>query len=217
MLHSRARGNYFRISRANQINEIKYYLLASVAATATRQPQHNKALHPTAYSLRSFARASLLRSVFRRVSLVVKEINMPNNLNAAAVFFMSIFLFFSCSTRNSDPIGGPCTYTSTTGTATIVSLNTASNNSNNCNNNPVEVVFDFTPANPADANDATDKNRTLTVGDGKNPPLNYVLSKGLIIGSTHPCSRQNEVSGACTPIIFTFTDVDLSDYAASCF
>ena len=34
--------------------------------------QHNQALHPTAYSLRSFARASLRRSGFRRrVSLVV--------------------------------------------------------------------------------------------------------------------------------------------------
>ena len=38
----------------------------------TDQPQQNKALHPTAYSLRSFARASLRRSGFRRrVSLVV--------------------------------------------------------------------------------------------------------------------------------------------------
>jgi hypothetical protein len=142
---------------------------------------------------------------------------MPNSLKTALVCFMSIFLFFSCSSRNSDPVGGSCTYTSVTGTATIVSLNTASTNSNNCNNNPVEVVFDFTPANPADANDATDKNRTLTVGDGKNPPFNYVLSKGLTIGSTHPCIRQIEVSGTCSPVIFTFTDVDLSDYAASCF
>ncbi len=99
----------------------------------------------------------------------------------------------------------------------IVSLNSASTNSNNCNNNPVEVVFDFTPANPDDANDATDKNRTLTVGDGKNPSLNYVLSKGLTIGSTHPCTRQIEVSGTCTPVAFTFTAVDLSDDAASCF
>ncbi len=143
--------------------------------------------------------------------------NMTNKIIAGAVCFISIFLFFSCSPGTSDPIGGPCTYTSTTGTATIVSLNTASITSNNCNNNPVVVVFDFTPANPADANDATDKNRTLTVGDGKNPPLDYVLNKGLTVGSTHPCTRQTEVSGTCTPVTFTFTDVDLSDYATSCY
>lgn len=142
---------------------------------------------------------------------------MSNNIKAGAVCLISVILFISCSSSNSDPIGGPCTYTSTTGTATIVSLNTASTGSNNCNNNPVEVVFNFTPINPADANNTTDNNRILTVGDGKNPPLNYVLNKGLTIGSTHPCTRQIEVSGACTPIIFTFTDVDLSDYAASCF
>ncbi len=144
---------------------------------------------------------------------------MPSNIKAGTSCFISIFLFFSCSSssRNPDPTGGPCTYTSTTGTATIVSLNSASTSNNNCNNNPVEVVFYFTPNNPADANDAIDKNRVLTVGDGKNPPLNYVLGKGLTIGSTHPCTRQIEVSGTCSPIIFTFTDVDLSDYAASCF
>jgi len=143
---------------------------------------------------------------------------MTSNTKAGAVCFMFTVLLFSCSSsRVSDPVGGPCTYTSTTGTATIISLNSATSTDNNCNNNPVEVVFDFTPANPTDANDATDKNRKLTVGDGKNPPLNYVLSKGLTIGSTHSCTRQIEVSGACTPVVFTFTDVDLSDYASSCF
>jgi len=47
--------------------------VASVAIYATTpNTQHNKALHPTAYSLRSFARASLRRSGFRRrVSLIV--------------------------------------------------------------------------------------------------------------------------------------------------
>jgi len=144
---------------------------------------------------------------------------MPNNIKVGAVCFMFTVFLFSCSSssQNSDPIGGSCTYMSTTGTATIVSLNGASTGSNNCNNNPVEVVFDFTPANPADANTATDTNRVLTVGDGKNPPLNYVLSKGLTVGSTHPCTRQIEISGSCTPVVFTFTDVNLSDYAASCF
>ncbi len=142
---------------------------------------------------------------------------MPSNIKIGVVCFMSIFILFSCSSGNSNQIGGPCTYTSTTGTATIVSLNSASSSSNNCNNDPVEVVFDFTPANPADANGATDKNRVLTVGDGKNPPLNYVLSKGLTIGSAHPCTRQIESIGACTPVVFTVTDVDLFDYAASCF
>ena len=142
---------------------------------------------------------------------------MPISIKAGIIYFMVAFLFISCSSRSSDPTGGPCTYTSTTGTATIVSLNSASTNSNNCNNNPVEVVFNFTPANPADANDATDKNRVLTVGDGKNPPLNYVLSKGLTIGSIHPCTRQIEVSGTCSPVVFIFTNVDLSDYSASCF
>ncbi len=125
-------------------------------------------------------------------------------------------LLFSCSQSDNPTTGGPCTYTSAQGTATMMSLNSASTASNNCSNNPVEVVFDFTPNNLADANAATDNNRVLTVGDGMNPPLNYVLSKGLTIGSIHPCTRQILVNGTCSPVIFTFTDIDLSDYAASC-
>jgi hypothetical protein len=143
---------------------------------------------------------------------------MPNKIKAWIACLMFALLFSSCTSHTDNSlVGGPCTYISTQGTATINSLNSASTNSNNCNNNPVVVVFDFTPDNPANANDATDKNRVLTVGDGKNPPLNYVLNKGLTIGSTHPCTRQNITNGACTPIIFNFTDVDLSDYVASCF
>lgn len=134
------------------------------------------------------------------------------------VCFIFTFLLSSCSSQAENPtLGGSCTYTRTQGQATIVSLNSANPSSNNCNNNPVEVVFDFAPDNPANANNVMDKNRVLTVGDGKNPPLNYVLGKGLSIGSIHPCIKQNIASGTCTPVIFTFTDVDLSDYAASCF
>ena len=134
------------------------------------------------------------------------------------VCFIFAFLLSSCSSQAENPIiGGPCTYKSTQGRATIISLKSSGTNSNNCNHNPVEVVFDFVPDNPANANKATDKNRVLTVGDGKNPPLNYVLGKGLSIGSTHPCIKQNIASGTCTPVIFTLTDVDLADYAASCF
>jgi hypothetical protein len=102
----------------------------------------------------------------------------------------------------------------TQGTAETVSLNGASISGNNGDNNPVTVVFNFTPDNPSDA---TGIDRVLTVGDGKHPPLDYVLSKGLTVGSTHPCTRQIIASGTCPPVIYTFTYVDLSDYAASCF
>ncbi len=142
---------------------------------------------------------------------------MSNKIKDVIVCFIFAFLFSSCSSQNDNPLGGPCTYTSTSGTATIVSLNSAPNTSLNCNNNPVVVVFNFTSSNPADANASTDNNQVLTVGEGYNPPLAYVLGKGLTIGSTHPCIRMNETSGTCVPVVFKFTDVDLSDYATSCF
>ena len=134
------------------------------------------------------------------------------------IYTLLLMFFSSCGSGTGNHIpGGPCTYSSTPGTAIIISLSSASLNSNNCANNPVEVLFDFTPDSPADANDATDKNQHVIVGDGKNPPLDYVINKGLTIGSSHPCTRQNITSGTCSPVSFIFGDVDLSDFAASCF
>jgi hypothetical protein len=49
-------------------------MLSNINKAVRYQQPPNKALHPTAYSLRSFARASLRRSGFRRrVSLVVVQ------------------------------------------------------------------------------------------------------------------------------------------------
>ncbi len=144
-----------------------------------------------------------------------KEIHVPSRTTLAIVCWVIACSLYSCASQT-DPVGS-CTYTRTPGTATIVSLNSAPGGSNNCNNIPVEVVFDFVPLDLVAAIPATDNQRLLTVGDGKNPPLDYVLAKGLTVGSTHPCTRQIITSGVCTPVLFTFTDIDLSDYAASCF
>jgi hypothetical protein len=135
---------------------------------------------------------------------------------ALPIFVLMLLLLSACGTEAGGRVGGPCSYKSTQGTAKIISLNSAASNSNNCNNNPVVVVFDFIADSPANA-DAAENNQMLVVGDGKNPPLNYAIAKGLTVGSTHPCTRHNISSGTCSPVVFAFGDVDLSDYAASCF
>lgn len=134
-----------------------------------------------------------------------------------SLLLVAIPLFFlGCSgAKGGNIVGGACSYTETPGEATVVSLNNATAGQNDCNNDPVEVVFNFTPSDPLKANAATDKNVHLTVGDGKNPSRSYIASKGFAVGATLKCSRKTIISGTCTPIVFDFPDLDLSDSANS--
>lgn len=128
-----------------------------------------------------------------------------------------LFLSACGSDPGGDPIGGPCVYNETIGSAVIISVNDADPSENNCNISPVQVVFDFEPSGPVQGNDATDKNRRLTVGDGKNPSREYAIAKGLIVGTAHNCTRKVIISGTCSPEVFEFLDIDFSDYGAFCF
>jgi hypothetical protein len=131
---------------------------------------------------------------------------------------IAIPLFFlSCGAANAGNIvGGGCSYTETSGQATVLSLNAAGAAQNNCGKDPVEVVVNFAPSDPVQANEATDKNVQVTVGDGKNPPRGYITSKGFAVGATIACSRKIIKSGACTPILYEFPGIDLTDYVTSC-
>ncbi len=120
-----------------------------------------------------------------------------------------------------DIVGGPCEYNEIIGTAVITSIVDADPGNYNCDNDPVEVIFNFTPDNP-DAGDGyrfpdtSDTNQTLTIGGGMNPPEEYMTIKGITAGSSHACIRKEITSGTCTPVIFEFSAIDLTDYAEYC-
>ncbi len=113
-------------------------------------------------------------------------------------------------------VGGPCEYENTSGVATITSVEPASTNGLNCTNDPVEVVFDFTPDDAADAGLAA-TGRTLTIGEGLNPPLSWVQAEGLTVGSQHTCIRRDITKGTCTPVLYRFPDVDTQAGLDACF
>jgi hypothetical protein len=113
-------------------------------------------------------------------------------------------------------VGGPCTYQDTPGVATIVSVETANPSDNNCPNDPVEVVFDFAPDDP-DIGDLEATRFSLTISSGTNPPLSWVTAEGLEVGTQHPCMRRDITRGTCTPIIYTFTEVDYDAAAEQCY
>lgn len=115
-----------------------------------------------------------------------------------------------------DPWIGRCgTYTDTTGTARIVSVETAPAGEYNCRNDPVRVLFDFTPADPARAAMAA-SGVQWTIGGGANPPRAWVLASGLTVGSDHPAVRRDQPVGPCSPVVWHLVDVDEAAGVAAC-
>lgn len=129
--------------------------------------------------------------------------------------WLTLFVL-SCASCTRSADGGRCAYEDTTGTATITAIRDPPSDLYNCPNDPVEVMFDFVPADPSlSALSATDQR--ATVGSGANPNRAYILAKGFSEGNQLRCTRKDIRQGSCSPILYEFPDVDLSDYADSCF
>jgi hypothetical protein len=112
--------------------------------------------------------------------------------------------------------GEPCVYMEIPGAAKITAIKPARAELNNCPRHPVEVLFDFTPADPKRSAKCL-RDQHMTVGDGKNPSLDFVENRGLKVGQTLSCICKKIVTGACSPIVFIFPDINLGDYAKWCF
>jgi len=112
-------------------------------------------------------------------------------------------LLLSCSAER---VGRCGTYEQTPGTGHVTAVETAPAGENNCPNGPVKITFDFTPDDPALAALAA-AGRTVTIGDGKNPPSAAVAACGLTVGSTHAAVRKDEQGGSCPPLNVELTDL----------
>jgi len=133
----------------------------------------------------------------------------------------AVLLFAICgcagSAESAQPVvGGPCTYRDIPGWARIVSIQAASKQAYNCPNHPVMVRFDFIPADPKLAFKQA-QDLTLTVGAGMNPARPYVTAKGIVKGKTYRCIRREITKGTCTPVIYAFPTINLSDFDQSCY
>lgn len=110
----------------------------------------------------------------------------------------------------------PCKYMEIPGTAKITAIKPAKAGLYNSPRNPVEVLFDFTPADTKRSFKCL-HDLHLTVGAGMNPSLDFVENRGLKVGQTLRCIRKKIVIGTCSPTGFDFPDVDFSDYGKYCF
>ncbi|MCK4221480.1 MAG: hypothetical protein KAX25_01325 [Dehalococcoidia bacterium] len=115
------------------------------------------------------------------------------------------------------PVGGPCEYGHIPGVATVVSVEADDSEDALCQD-AVVVTFDFVPDDASAVDDYRfpgwlDTGQHLTVGAGANPPRAWVVEQGLTERSEHRCVRSEITSGTCTPVLFSFPDIDFSDWS----
>ena len=119
-------------------------------------------------------------------------------------------------------VGGACEYEDIAGTATIISVTEAPAEEYNCENNPVKVVFDFRPSYLLARllymfPDFADEGNTLTIAGGANPPASWVEAQGIVPGAKLAAVRREIVSGTCTPVIYSFPDIDMDAAVEACY
>ena len=111
---------------------------------------------------------------------------------------------------------GKCgAYYDTPGTAHVRSIETAPADQFNCRNDPVRVLLDFTPTDPAKASLAA-TGVQLTIGSGQNPPRAWVTASGISVGTDLPAIRHDQPVGPCPPVGWTFTSIDRTAALAVC-
>lgn len=115
-----------------------------------------------------------------------------------------------------DAMGRCGAYADTPGAARITAISSAPAGQASCRNDPVQVLFDFTPADPHAAALAA-SGVPLRVGEGLHPPRAWVTASGLDLGAELPAIRHDQPVGPCQPTVWTFPSVDQAAALAACF
>lgn len=114
----------------------------------------------------------------------------------------------ACSGGSSSPasagaVGGTCTYSRASGTATITSIAPAASG--------VTASFTFVP---------TDQTATPKLGEGTSgmlllassgqlPGANILADNGIAVGSALSAVREELTSGACSPVVYSFPAIPI--------
>jgi len=139
-------------------------------------------------------------------------------LIAAAACVLAVFpLLPGCDEQIT---GGPCQYRGFSGTATIRSVTPDPAANRDCENDVI-IVFDFAPDDPGDVDlyrfpQWPDTGRVFELISGGSVPDGWAQKEGLVPDSRHKCIRSEIRIGTCTPLMFEFPDVDVSDWPDYC-
>ena len=108
-------------------------------------------------------------------------------------------------------VGGPCAYVDYPGKATIVAVTAQQRAGNDVPG--LEVTFTFVPDAPITDDRLYEPGRTypLTLTGGQAPGPRFVAKHDLRPGRALPCRLRTIRQGTCTPVLFDFPGIDLTD------
>jgi len=143
------------------------------------------------------------------------------------VLLCTIFLVLGCGRwvsaleslkkdSTSRVVGGPCEYKEYKGTARIISIRhkTMPKTHGGFSYEPYEVKFSFHPDERIEESFAQVEGReyTLMLNNSWYPGPKFLHKYGIEVGAYFDCGLNVITKGSCTPIIFDFPDINLSDY-----
>ncbi|WP_243309974.1 hypothetical protein [Fundidesulfovibrio agrisoli] len=130
---------------------------------------------------------------------------------AALAVALSAALSVPAQAQSPQRVGGPCTYQEHPGTATIVSVTALPRTSPEAYQ-PHRILFTF-QAQPmiADPLYAPGKVHEMTLTGGAAPGGKFVEKYGIAQGRKIPAAIRLIRGGTCTPVLFRFQGIDLSD------
>ncbi len=134
-------------------------------------------------------------------------------LNRLCMFFAVVLMSVSCAETKPPEIrrvvGGPCSYESYPGKAEVVSVKKGDDGYD------VKFVFHSEKTPPETYARVEGKTHRLLLIEGSRPRAGFLKKYGIETGKVLPCNLDVIVKGTCTPVLFKFPTVDLTDYEAN--
>ena len=150
-------------------------------------------------------------------------------MRSIILLFSGVFLFcFALTTSlgnafalSPDRAGGPCTYESYPGQATITRIEKTEQSKDQAKTvggpgyEGYEVLFSFMTnkeIKQAWAKEALKKEHLLDLRNSWYPGEQFLKKYGLVKGKVLKCTLKAITSGTCTPVVFEFDEVNTIDY-----
>ncbi len=145
------------------------------------------------------------------------------NLKTFGSLFFLILITVSCTKaepgRPDRMVGGACQYKSYPGTAKVLAFEKipAKKAVEKGGGDEYDVRFIFYPETTPIEKFAQVEGKThrLVLMNGSLPKEGFLKKYGISPGKTLPCHLDVIVKGTCTPVVFQFPTVDLTDYEAN--
>lgn len=140
--------------------------------------------------------------------------------NLLVTVLTTLMISSSCSAMDKPTknkiVGGPCEYRAYAGQAKIVSINKiqVKEDANDSSKEQYEVKFSFHPEQEIEETygQVEGKIYPLLLNNSSHPGAAFLKKYGIKLGKQFDCYLKVITRGTCTPVIFDFPNIGLSDY-----